>query len=210
VSLSIGSGNSKEGNFAAIEWGSDKFYVKIEIDENGGSNFRDLGTSQLLSVPYALYAASSGDMNGTRAADSWTTCASGDTTWLTNPDGRVGIGHSNPLSLFHVAKFATEPTITIQNLGSNGGATYRMTDNTSGGDWKFKSTGAGGFKIRDHANALDVIYIEPNSFHNAIRIASGGNIGIGTMNPDEKFTVIGKTKTTNFQMTSGATLQGMC
>jgi len=187
VNLAIGSGTVEHGNFSAINWGNDNYFVKIEVDENGGSNFRDMGTAQLLSVPYALYAETSGNAGGGREANSWTTA--GDTTWLTDPNGNVAIGHSSPSSLLHVAKNATEPMITIQNLGANGGATYRMIDNASGGDWKFKSTGAGGFKIRDHANAMDVIFIEPNSAANAIYIANGGNIGIGTNAPAKSLEV---------------------
>lgn len=97
--------------------------------------------------------------------------------------GYVGIGTSSPTALLHAAKNMTEPNITVQNLGGTGGATFTMMDNASGANWKFKATLSGGFKIRDHANALDVIVIEPNSFANAIYIKSTGNIGIGTSAP---------------------------
>jgi len=187
VNLAIGSGKVEAGHFASINWGNDLYYVKIEVDESGGNSFRLMGTSQLLSVPYALYAGSSGNAAGSREADSWTT--TGDTTWLTNPDGRVGIGHSNPATLLHVAKNTTEPGITIQNQGGSGGASYRMIDDASGGDWKFKANGSGGFKIRDHANAMNVITIEPNSAPDAIYISGGGNIGIGTAAPTKKLEV---------------------
>jgi hypothetical protein len=98
--------------------------------------------------------------------------------------GNVGIGNSAPSTLLHVAKNMTEPTITVQNLGSNGGATYTMIDNASGANWKFKATLSGGFKIRDHANSLDVFVIEPNSAANVLYINSAGTIGIGTATPD--------------------------
>ena len=97
--------------------------------------------------------------------------------------GNVGIGNNSPATLLHVAKNMTEPTITIQNLGGTGGATYVMMDNASGANWKFKATLSGGFKIRDHANLLDVIVVEPNSFANAIYINDEDNIGIGTSSP---------------------------
>jgi hypothetical protein len=69
-------------------------------------------------------------------------------------------------------------------MGGNGGATYVMMDDVSGANWKFKATLNGGFKIRDHANLMDVITIEPNSFANAIYIKTTDNIGIGTATPD--------------------------
>ncbi len=97
--------------------------------------------------------------------------------------GNVGIGNGAPTTLLHVGKLMTEPTITVQNLGGSGGATYTMMDQVSGANWKFKATNTGGFKIRDHGNLMDVIIIEPNSFANAIYIKTTDNIGIGTATP---------------------------
>ena len=54
--LEIGHGTPVSGNFAAISWGSDDYFIKVEMDPNGGNSYQMMGTSQLLSVPYALYA----------------------------------------------------------------------------------------------------------------------------------------------------------
>lgn len=97
--------------------------------------------------------------------------------------GYVGIGNNSPTTLLHVAKNMTEPAITVQNLGGSGGASYNMIDALSGANWKFKATNNGGFKIRDHANSLDVIVVEPNSSSNALYINSSGYIGMGTNSP---------------------------
>ncbi len=56
VNLEIGNGEVASGNFSAIEWGADTYFTQIEMDETGGSTYLMLGTSQLLSVPYALHA----------------------------------------------------------------------------------------------------------------------------------------------------------
>jgi hypothetical protein len=111
-----------------------------------------------------------------------------------NNTGNVGIGLSTPTSLLDVARSITEPTISIRNLGSNGGASYRMYDQLSGADWKFKATSTGGFKIRDNAFSLDVIQIEPNSAANVLYINAAGNLGLGTANPTEKLSVNGNIK----------------
>ena len=58
VNLQIGSGITVSGTFSLINWGNDSFFVKIELDDQGGSNFLEMGTSQLLAVPYALFAHS--------------------------------------------------------------------------------------------------------------------------------------------------------
>jgi len=100
--------------------------------------------------------------------------------------GNVGIGISSPGYLLHVSKNMTAPSIRIHNAGGIGGAAFEMVDNNSGANWKFKATNAGGFKIRDHANGLDVIQVEPNSAANRIYIKTGGNIGIGTNSPLSK------------------------
>jgi len=52
--LNIGTGFTQSGNFEEIEWGQFDHFLKIEMDETGGSNYQLMGTSQLLSVPYAL------------------------------------------------------------------------------------------------------------------------------------------------------------
>ena len=55
--LAIGKGSPVTSTFASINWasGTDKF-LKVEIAPAGGSNYQLQGTTQLLSVPYALYS----------------------------------------------------------------------------------------------------------------------------------------------------------
>jgi hypothetical protein len=59
VSLEIGSGTSSD-DFSAIDWSTGPFFIKTATDASGGSNYSIIGTSQLMSVPYALYAKTSG------------------------------------------------------------------------------------------------------------------------------------------------------
>jgi len=63
VTIEIGTGNVVSGNFGAINWGQGAYFIKTETDINGGSNYTLIATSQLLSVPYALYAENSGGMS---------------------------------------------------------------------------------------------------------------------------------------------------
>jgi hypothetical protein len=55
--LQIGKGTASTGTFAAVPWQNTNQYLKVELAIGGGS-FADLGTTQLMSVPYALFAAS--------------------------------------------------------------------------------------------------------------------------------------------------------
>jgi hypothetical protein len=56
VSIEIGSGTIVTGTFAAIDWSAGTYFIKTETDPTGGTSYNITGTSQLLSVPYALYA----------------------------------------------------------------------------------------------------------------------------------------------------------
>ena len=64
VNLVIGTGNPKEGKLSDVEWSSDSHFIKVEIDIQGGSNYTEMGTSQLLSVPYAMHAKSASQFKG--------------------------------------------------------------------------------------------------------------------------------------------------
>jgi hypothetical protein len=59
TTLAIGGGTAVTGTFAGINWASGTYFIKTETDPVGGTNYTISGTSQLLSVPYALYAGSS-------------------------------------------------------------------------------------------------------------------------------------------------------
>lgn len=70
VNLQVGNGTLISGNFGSIDWGNGPFYFKVELDAAGGSNYTLMGTSQLLSVPYALYAENAGGSIGDEDQDS--------------------------------------------------------------------------------------------------------------------------------------------
>jgi hypothetical protein len=62
--LVIGTGAVQSGSMATIDWSNDNYYLKVGMDATGGTNFLTMGTTQLLSVPYALYAKSAGTVSG--------------------------------------------------------------------------------------------------------------------------------------------------
>lgn len=61
VSIEIGGGTPITGIFSNINWASGPYFLKTETDPTGGTNFTIVGTSQLLSVPYAIYAKTAGN-----------------------------------------------------------------------------------------------------------------------------------------------------
>ena len=54
VSLNVGGGTAVTGTFSGIQWGSGSKFLHVLINAGGG--VVDLGTQQIMSVPYALYA----------------------------------------------------------------------------------------------------------------------------------------------------------
>lgn len=60
ATVQIGGGTLVSGNFSTIDWTNGPYFLKTETDPTGGSTYTISGTTQLLSVPYALYAESSG------------------------------------------------------------------------------------------------------------------------------------------------------
>jgi hypothetical protein len=61
VSIEIGGGTIVSGVFANIDWSNGPYFIKTETDPNGGTSYSITGTSQLLSVPFALYSTKSED-----------------------------------------------------------------------------------------------------------------------------------------------------
>jgi hypothetical protein len=59
ASIEIGTGTIVSGIFSTINWGNGPYFIKTETDINGGSSYTISGTSELMSVPYALFAANS-------------------------------------------------------------------------------------------------------------------------------------------------------
>lgn len=64
VSIEIGAGTVVSGTFATIDWTNGPYFIKTETDPLGSTNYTITGTSQLLSVPYALYAKTAGTVTG--------------------------------------------------------------------------------------------------------------------------------------------------
>jgi hypothetical protein len=54
--VAVGNGTNKTNTLAGVTWGNGAKYMQVQIDPNGGTSWTTVGTTQLLSAPYALYA----------------------------------------------------------------------------------------------------------------------------------------------------------
>ena len=62
ITLSIGQGTASTGSFSTINWGVHSKFMQVELDAAGGNNYIDLGTQQMMSVPFALYSNAAGEV----------------------------------------------------------------------------------------------------------------------------------------------------
>jgi len=99
--LQVGEGTTVNGDFGEIDWGNGAHFLQVEIDSEGGSNFQLVGTSQLLSVPYALYAENGGVWKRGEA--------------LTGGVLRKGISYEEDSTLFELVN-STESILTRPGL----------------------------------------------------------------------------------------------
>ncbi len=94
VNLLIGNGIVEFGSFENINWGLFNYYINLEIDIEGGNNYINMGSTQFVSVPYALYAQKSGDSYFNENNDGH----------LYFNEGRIGIGTDNPQKALHIRR----------------------------------------------------------------------------------------------------------
>jgi hypothetical protein len=85
--IGIGTLDSSPNSFNNINWGAGLHFLKVEIDPRGGFDYQEMSTQQLWSVPYALYASSSGNniLNVTDNGDGTLTIYFTDSTSYTTP-----------------------------------------------------------------------------------------------------------------------------
>lgn len=117
-SVVIGNGSVSSGSIAAINWATGSYFLRSETDPNGGSNYTLSATTQLLSVPYALYAKTAGN--------SGTTYTSGSGISISGTNQIVNTSPNIPISLKDggiVTVTGTYPNFTITGAAT-GGTTY--------------------------------------------------------------------------------------
>ena len=114
VNLAIGNGSTTFGIFFNIVWGTDKKYLEIEIDDGGG--YVSMGTSELLSVPYAMHATST--THGDNLGDHTATQNIDLNDHFLSGNGGVSIDESTSDGV--VVKLAGSPPNQVMGAGANG------------------------------------------------------------------------------------------
>ena len=199
VSLQMGGGTVVAGNFNNINWATGSYFVKTEIDPDGGTNYTIQSTSQLLSVPYALNASQADDISpnrqltlrnttdgsilsltppGSNSTGGLGTSSNHDLYFYTNNQDRVvftkqgyyGFGTLNPTSRLHLASNNSE--IRLENTVDS--SSLYLTAPGVG------STGGIG------TSSNHDLYFFTNNQDRAV-IKNDGRLGLGTTNPSAQF-----------------------
>lgn len=93
--VALGTGTPTVGTFNAINWVIDYKYLQVEMDL--GSGYVDMGTSQLLSVPYSMHSATTTSVSGTSGyVAKFNSASTIDNSGLYDAGGLFGIGNTSP------------------------------------------------------------------------------------------------------------------
>ena len=196
VNLMIGDGSVLSGTFSNIDWSSGPYFVKVGLDETGGTSYSTMGTSQLLSVPYAKYSESSantfsGDYQDLSNTPDLSDTASYDDYWMNKGDtvytmNKIGIGTDS-----------IDGDVTIQGSGNAEKFTirdeYSFMDidgiKQSGMFLSEEGTRKGVLFYKTDANLL--VLQQGLSFNYSLVVDSTNQIGINNPTPKEQLDVNG-------------------
>jgi hypothetical protein len=224
ATIEIGGGSVVSGTFATINWASGTYFLKTETDPAGGSSYTIVGTSQLLSVPYALNSKISesiadnsvtstkiagGSVTGTKIAQAGATSGQvlkwNGTTWLPAVDAIVlpysGTGTSG------------SPLFDITNLGTSGAISTFSSGNYGIWGESGSSSGIGVYGVNKTSTGTTYgvfgdVYSPTgfSGFFQGGKFYIKGNTGIGTQDPSAKLEVSGQVKITGGSPGAGKVL----
>jgi hypothetical protein len=157
VNIEIGSGNTMD-DFSTIDWSAGPYFIETAMDITGGTTYVVMGTSQLMSVPYALYAKTSGNgagpigpqgpagatgasgTNGTDGATGLTGAAGAN--GINGTIGAQGIDGTNGTNGTNGLNGAVGPQGLTGATGLQGSAGLNGTDGATGPTGATGATGA--------------------------------------------------------------------
>ncbi len=129
-SIYLGGGTATVGTFANLPWanGNDKF-LKVEMDAQGGSNYHPMGTTQLVSVPYAMAAGSLKEgalLYGNNGQTYSLTIGANGPTWTCYPPVTAANAGADQLNI------CASSVILAGNTPSNGTAAWSIISGAGG------------------------------------------------------------------------------
>lgn len=188
VNLEIGTGSVVSGNFSTIDWDNGPYFIETAIDVTGGVSYTVMGTSQLMSVPYALHANTAENVINDQVddADADPTNEMNSTVVLNGTDLEVTDGNGTiitDLSSLQDVYTAGEGIDITNNVISTTGCELSIGQSYMGGIiFYLDSTGCHGLIAADTDQSTTGIhwYNGSNTITNAVR----DGIGAGAFNTE--------------------------
>lgn len=129
INVTIGDGTPVLGTFSNIDWGADSHFLRVDMDVNGGTNYITVSTTQLMAVPYALYADKAGhydETDGDTTNEIQHLTKNGNSLSLSKNGGSVLLNDEDPTNeLQQMTKNGRQVSLT------NGGSFYLNDDDTT-------------------------------------------------------------------------------
>ena len=173
VNLEIGSGTTVD-TFTSIDWSNGTYFIETSADLTGGTSYEVMGASQLMSVPYALYAKTSGD-GPAGAVGPQGPAGNNGTNGITGPAGAQGVPGNNGIN------GATGPIGPQGIPGANGANGITGPTGLQGNDGLIGPIGPIGNDGAAGLNGTNAASYWTESAGNVHRPA--GFVGIGTASP---------------------------
>ena len=94
LTLEVGSGSVATGTFSTIDWSQGPYFLKTEMDVNGGTNYTISGVTEFVSVPYAMNSKNADNANSVKTLSNGSNvgdmCYWNGTTWVPLNKGTQG------------------------------------------------------------------------------------------------------------------------
>ncbi|HLP51419.1 MAG TPA: hypothetical protein VK154_11075 [Chitinophagales bacterium] len=212
VNLQIG----QLGNLAIVDWSTGSKYLQVEADINATGTFTDMGASQLISVPYALYAANStpgppgpqgpagsGNISGTlNYIAKFTPDGSSVGNSLAYDNGtNIGIATTNPIGRLDIRAKSntTYPQLLIYDDSITGSGRIQFQNAGGNKNWQMYAY----MHTSIAANSRFNFWNSVNG--DVVSITGEGRLGVGTNMPNVKLHVHETSAITSFQLTNNQT-----
>ena len=114
VNLNVGQGNPVQGNIQNLDWMNKSYFLKVEFDPSGQSNYLFMGSSQIMAVPYALNAKHAQQAN--RSLNDQDTSSSNEIQTLSIVGNQLHISGGNSVTFTGVVDLDPDPTNELQVL----------------------------------------------------------------------------------------------
>ena len=186
MNLEIGSGIVISGDFTTIDWSNGPYFIETAVDVAGGTSYSVMGTSQLMSVPYALHANTAENVVNDAVDDADNDPTNEIETWSTLGGIPADIADGDD-----VDDADNDPTNEIETWATLSGIPNMILTMQNGEQY----VGASG--------GLELVIVSvtfPTSFNAVPRVLCTANTEVGTIYDDSFNVTIRQVTTTGFEM----------